>query len=155
MIIIDLLKNHPEAIQDLARIWMEVLGKIWMPDFPLSQVIQRFQDHLNDNSLPLTYIALYEGKPIGMCSLRNNDGFPSDFSPWLGSLVVDPAYQKRGVGKQLIDAAKKKASSLGFQKLYLFTFDLEVVDYYTRLGWGKIGIDEFKGHPVTVMEISI
>lgn len=152
MIKIDFLKNHPQSIPRLAEIWSDVLGKIWLPDIPLERVIQRFDDHLNDNTLPLSFVALDADKPVGMCSLRINDGIRSDITPWLGSLVVDPAYQKQGIGKKLIDATKNKARDLGFTKLYLFAFDPTILNYYSNLGWTVIGMDEFKGHSVTVME---
>ena len=41
MITINLLKNHPNHIQELANIWHEVLGKIWVPDVPIEYVIQK------------------------------------------------------------------------------------------------------------------
>jgi hypothetical protein len=37
----------------------------------------------------------------------------------------------------------------------LFAFDPAVPKYYERLGWKKIGMDEFKSHPVTVMELEL
>lgn len=155
MITIELLKNHREAIPRLAKIWYEVLGAIWVPDIPMERVTLRFQEHLNEHCLPLTYVA-FKGKiPIGMCSLRENDSIRPDLLPWLGSLVVDPDYQKQGVAKLLINAIKEKAIQLGFKKLYLFSFDPTITDYYERLGWQKIDKDEFKGHPVTVMECSL
>jgi len=152
IVTINLLKNHPECIQRLAEIWQEVLGSKWLPDISVEAVVQRFQTHLNDEVLPLTLIALDGTQPIGMCSLRENDGIRPDLKPYLGSLVVAPAYQKQGVGRALIDATKKQAKSLGFQKLYLFAFDPAIPPYYERLGWQIIGMDEFKDHPVTVME---
>lgn len=155
MITIDLLKNYPDKTPDIVDIWYETLGKKWMPDVCLDEVTQRFQAHLNDNLLPLTYLAMDEKKPVGICSLRINDGIRPDLSPWLGSLAVNPAYQKRGIARQLIDAVKEKASSLGFQKLYLFTFDTQIADYYTRLGWKRIDMDDYSGHSVTVMEIPV
>ena len=75
--------------------------------------------------------------------------------PWLASLVVDPKYQKQGIAKMLIDTTLQKTKNLGFQKLYLFAFDPTIPNYYSRLGWGKIGVDEFNSHPVTVMEINL
>jgi hypothetical protein len=45
MIKIDFLKNHPHAIPALANIWHEVLGKIWVPDVPVENVIARFSGH--------------------------------------------------------------------------------------------------------------
>jgi hypothetical protein len=41
------------------------------------------------------------------------------------------------------------------EKLYLFAFDPTLPAYYERLGWRKIGMDEFKSHHVTVMEIGL
>lgn len=155
MIKIDLLKNHPQTIPTLARIWHEVLGKIWVPDVHVERVIARFSDHLNDQDLPITFVALDSDEPVGMCSLRENDGIRPGLTPWLGSLVVDPRCQKQGIGKMLADATVKKAKELGFEKVYLFAFDPAIPEYYERLGWKKIGTDEFKSRPVTVMEMSL
>jgi N-acetylglutamate synthase-like GNAT family acetyltransferase len=155
MIRIELLKNHPNAILALANIWHEVLGKIWVPDISVERVITRFADHLNDSNLLITFVALDSDLPVGMCSLRENDGIRPDLTPRLGSLVVDPKYQKQGIGRMLIDATVLKAKELGFEKLYLFAFDPTIPEYYERLGWNKIGMDEFKSHPVTVMEVEL
>jgi predicted N-acetyltransferase YhbS len=155
MITIDLLKNHQDSIRRLALIWHEVLGKIWVPDVPIERVIQKYDSHLNDTQLPITFVATDGEKPVGMCSLRENDGIRPDLTPWLGSLVVSPAYQKQGIAPLLIETTQKKAKDLGFKKIYLFAFDPTIPDYYSRLGWSVIGIDEFKGHTVTVMEFHL
>lgn len=155
MIKIDLLKNNPKSIDVLAQIWHRVLGRIWVPDIPIERVKQRFVDHLNDNSIPLTFVALFNDKPVGMCSLRENDGIRPDLMPWLGSLVVDPDYQKQGIGVKLINATKEKAKQLGFEQLFLFAFDSTIPEYYQKLGWQKIGLDKFKEQLVTVMKISL
>ncbi len=55
----------------------------------------------------------------------------------------------------LIDVTLLKAKKLGFKKLYLFAFDPTILEYYERLGWNKIGMDEFKTHPVTIMEVEL
>ena len=123
MIKIDLLKNHPEAISPLAQIWYQVLGRIWVPDVSIELVKQRFIEHLHDDSIPLTFIALFNDTPVAMCSLRENDGIRPDLIPWLGSLVVDPNYQKLGIGEKLINATKEKATQLGYEQLFLFAFD--------------------------------
>ncbi len=155
MIKIDLLKNHKDTIPLLTKIWHEVLGRIWVPDVAIERVEQNFLKHLNDDIMPLTFVAFHHDKPVGMCSLRENDGIRPDLKPWLGSLVVDQGYQKQGIGKTLMDMTKQKAVALGFETLYLFAFDPTIPNYYERLGWRKISMDEFKGHPVTVMEIAL
>lgn len=154
-ITISYLKNHPQVIPALARIWHSVLGRVWVPDIPIERVEQRFRDHLNDVLLPMTFVAFDGNKLVGSVSLRENDGIQPHLMPWLGSLVVDTAYQKCGIGKMLIDVTKQKAIELDFKTLYLFTFDPALPAYYVRQGFNKIGMDEFRGHPVTVMETSL
>ena len=78
-----------------------------------------------------------------------------DLGPQIGDLVVDSKYQKQGIGKILLAATIEKAKELGFKKLYLFALDPAIPQYYLNLGWKKIGMDEFKSHPVTVMEIDL
>lgn len=155
MVTIDFLKTHQETIPRLAAIWYEVLGKKWVPDVPVEQVIQCFNEHLSETEMPITFVAFNNTNPVGMCSLRENDGIRQDLIPWLGSLVVDPDYQNEGIGRQLIDATKKKAKGLGFAKLYLFAFDPTLPKYYQRLGWKIIGIDQCKKQQVTMMEIGL
>jgi predicted N-acetyltransferase YhbS len=152
---ISLLKDHPDSIPLLAQIWFEVLGKIWLPEVPIQHIEQKFITHLNDNTLPLTLVAHDGNKPVGMCSLRENDGIRFDLTPWLASLVVHPFYQNHGIAKLLIDKTKQKATDLGFKKLYLFAFDQTIPFYYEKLGWYKIAEDKFKEHPLTVMEINL
>lgn len=153
MIKIELLKNHPLTIPAIAHIWHDVLGKIWMPEIGIEEIESGYYEELNED-LPLAYVALYDGIPVGTCSLQSDGGIRPDLKPWLGDLVVDAKYQKQGIGKLLLDAAKTKAKELGYAKLYLFTFDPTTAEYYQRLGWVKIGNDEFKSKPVTVMEIT-
>lgn len=155
MINVDLLKNHLHAIPALAHIWHEVLGKIWVPGVPIERVITRFADHLNDSNLPITFVALEGDLPVGMCSLRENDGIRPNLTPWLGSLVVDPKYQKQGIGKMLISVTVEKAKQLGFKKVYLFAFDPIILEYYKSLGWKKIAAEEFKSYPGTIMEVGL
>ena len=46
MIKIDLLKNHPTTIPRLAKIWHEVLGKIWMPEFGIEEIESLYYEEL-------------------------------------------------------------------------------------------------------------
>lgn len=154
MIKIELLKNHSEVIPKLSKIWHEVLGKIWMPEIGIEEIESLNYKELNQD-MPLTYIALYGDTCVGSCTLQLNDEVRPDLGPWIESLVVDPRYQKQGIGKMLLDVTVKKAKELGFKKLYLFAFDPTMPKYYQRFGWKTVGMDEFKSNPVTVMEISL
>lgn len=118
----------------------------------MSQLIHEwFHEWMNDG-LPLAYIALFNDIPVDCCSLQLDDGLHSDLFPWFKDLAIKKKYQKQGIGKMLVDVTVLKAKELAFEKLYLFAFDPTVPEYYQRLGWKKIRMDEFKSHPVTVME---
>lgn len=58
MIKIDLLQNHPQSIPTLAKIWHEVLGKIWLSDIPVTHVEQRLHEHLHIDTMPLTLVRI-------------------------------------------------------------------------------------------------
>ena len=149
---IELIRNHTNTIPALAMLWQEVLGAIWLPKVSLEEAESWFYSSQNADSLPLTYVALKDSKPVGMCSLSINDGIRPDLFPWLGDLCVRPDHQQQGIGKKLIEIIKQKARDLHFGKLYLFTFEQRLADYYSRMGWQTIGTDVFKGHSVIVME---
>ncbi|EHL32904.1 GNAT family N-acetyltransferase [Legionella drancourtii] len=153
MIKIDLLKNQLHTLPDLAQMWHEGLGRIWLPEVSVAEAERRFSEHANVDKMPLTYVALHEGNAVGMCSLRENDGIRPDLTPWLGSLAVNENYRKQGIARQLIEVVKQEAKKWGFSALYLFAFDLTIPQYYQSLGWNIIATDNFKGHPVTVMKI--
>lgn len=155
MICIDYLHNHHHHIPALAKMWADTIGKQWVPNIPIEDAIKRFQTHLNINELPFTLIALNNETPVGMCSLRATDGIRPDLTPWLGSLVVDPNHQNKGIGKLLINAIKKEAKSRGYQHLYLFTFDPALPEYYRLSGWTTYATDEVHTHPVIIMEAQL
>lgn len=155
MIKIDLLKNHPNTIPALANIWHEVLGKIWFPELEVQEIESLTYNELESPDETTSFVALCDEIPVGFCTFKLKEEFRSDLGPWLADVVVDPKYQNQGIGKMLVDVAVRQAKERGFKKLYLFAFDPTIPEYYQRLGWRKIGIDELKSHPVTVMEVDL
>ena len=151
---IALLKDHTSSIPELVKMWQELLGKPWDPTVSTEEVTAWCHSWLNEE-IPLAYVALANGIPIGMCSLEKNDGIRTDLTPWLCDLCVLKSYQHKGVGKLLIAAVKAKAKALGFDKLYLFVLDVAVMGYYHALGWKNIGVDVYKGHKANIMQIDL
>lgn len=154
MIKIDLLKNHPNVIPHLSKIWHQGLGKIWMPEIGIEEIETLYHEEMKLD-MPLTYVALDGDISVGSCTLQLTDDVRPDLGPWVESLVVDKKYQRQGIGKMLLDATVEKAKDLGFEKLYLFAFDPALQTYYQRFGWEKIGMAQFNSHSVTLMMISV
>lgn len=153
---IDLLINHPEAIPEMVRIWQRELGQIWMPEVTISEVESWYSEELDRSTvLPITYLVFVDGTVIGECSLRESDDVWADLTPWLSPVIVSTEYQRRGIGKQLVEKIKLEAHRLEYQHLYLYTFDPDLINYYNRHGFYKIAMDESHGHTVTVMKADL
>lgn len=152
---IKFLTECKEEIPVLATLWYEQISKHWAPNASIERAKENLIKHANQDCMPLTLVALQNGKAVGMVSLRENDGIRSDLAPWLGSLVVDPDFRQQKIGKKLINAIKQQALNFGYKKLYLLAFDPTIPNWYAKLGWNHIGKDQLFGHDVVVMEIGL
>jgi N-acetylglutamate synthase-like GNAT family acetyltransferase len=152
---IKLLTECQEHIPALAELWFEEISRHWIPNANIKRAEQNLFKHSNAEKMPMTFVALLEGKPIGMASLRENDGIQPECIPWLGSLVVHPKYRNRKIGEALIEAINNQAKVFGYEKIYLLAFDQTIPIWYARLGWKIIGKDILFSHPVTVMSYSL
>lgn len=152
---IKLLAQCPQYIPQLAKLFYEEIGQHWVCNASIKRAEQRLIDHKNTEQLPLTFVALHDEQPIGMASLRKNDGIRPDLTPWLGSLVVNPSFRGKQIGQMLIDAVKKQSKLFNYPDLYLFAFDQTIPHWYAKLGWKTAGQDQFLNHPITVMKIAL
>lgn len=149
------LKNEQEHIPALAELWYEEISRHWAPNSSIEKAKQKLMEHLNRDKMPMAFVALCDGQPVGMACLRETDGIRSGVTPWLGSLVVHPKYRGHKVGEALINTVIEEAKNLDHHTLYLLAFDPTIPIWYARLGWTHIGDDELFGHRVAVMSISI
>ena len=96
--------------------------------------------------LPRSLFELYESlrdfwvyetnsKIVGCCALR---------VAWhdlaeIRSLAVKVAYQKKAVGRQLVNAAIKEARQLGVKSVFVLTY---IPEYFQRFGFRKMNKDK-------------
>jgi GNAT superfamily N-acetyltransferase len=152
---IKLLVDCQEYIPQLAILNYEQLGRFWNPEASVERAAQNLAKHSNRNQMPMTFVAVCDGKPIGMASLRENDGIRPGLIPWLGGLVVNPDYRGCGIGNRLLEAVKSQARLFGHNKIFLLAFDKTIPNWYAKLGWNDIGVDQLNGYPVVVMDIGL
>lgn len=152
---IKLLADCKEHLPQLATLWYNEIGKQWIPNASTERALKTYQEHLNSDSLPLTYVVMANDQAIAMGSLRDNDGIREDLTPWLGSLIVHPDYRRKGIGEALIGLIKAEAKQMGHSSLYLLTLDPNIHLWYEQLGWELIGMDKLYHHPVRVMKIDL
>lgn len=83
-----------------------------------------------------TYVAEYEGRVVGTASLLVDHKFINHGGKVaiVEDVIVLPAFQGRGVGRQLMAAVQQRAEELGCYKVCLYCSD-DLIDYYQRLGF--------------------
>lgn len=154
---IERLYKHPEKMGEAAEmIYDEFVSKKENPK-SLDEVKKMFVDRAGD-SLPIRLVALQGEESVGTVSLVEDDlSVRPNYTPWLASLVVKPAYRSYGIGKQLLAATKKLVKSLGYKELYLRTET--AAEYYKKNGWTYIEttsddtFDEIHVFKVTIDEM--
>lgn len=130
---IDLLADHARHKERVADWLWRAFGHGADRGFYAALVDSSLRRH----GLPITFIALDDGRPVGTVGLWRCDLLSrQDLTPWLAALYVDEAYRGRGLGRQLQDVVKRFSRRAGFASLYLYaTF----TGYYERHGWDCIG----------------
>lgn len=152
---ISYLADHVDLVPTCASWAFNTWGK-YNPSYTIDKRIASFNQHCNKDQIPLTILAHgVTGVPIGMSSLRSNDGIRPDLSPWLGSVYVDPPFRNKGVASQLVQEIHRIAKDLDFPKIYLLTYEDTLPNWYAKLGWTDIGTDVCHGNPVNVMQICL
>ncbi len=90
-------------------------------------------EKIQNNSDVISILGLIDNDIlIGFISLLKRDGCERlDLSPWYATLFVKKEYRGNGYSKLLNDALIKRASELGYKRLYLKT---NLINYYEKFG---------------------
>ena len=146
-----LLIDHEAALGSLVALyegqwpeWYNARGASARAD--LSERLQR-------DRLPLGIVALRDGVALGTCALTaTSGGLVTERSPWIGGLMVDPAARRQGVGRLLLERARREARRLGHGRLYALTAD--AAQLFERAGWVEIDVILMSGEPHRIFVIS-
>ena len=150
-IAVDYLANHPELVEQLARLsWTE-----WQPIYQERQqtfedAIKNYRERTNTDCLPLTLVALHEDELVGTVSLKYHDlDIRPGLDPWLGALLVLPNWRGRGIATMLMRRAADVAFQLNLPELFLWTSSAERL--YLKLGWQVVERTAYCGKQIVVM----
>jgi predicted N-acetyltransferase YhbS len=128
---IDHLFNHPEHIGLVAG-W--IYSEFWVgkPGYSVEYFEARLREADNSDRIPLSLLALSDGRPVGTINLVENDNPKRpDLHPWLAALIVVPEERRRGIGTALVRTLLSEAKRLGFSELFLGS---DIPGFYERLG---------------------
>lgn len=106
------------------------------------------------NGIPATYVVLSNEHYAGTFSFWNCDlQSRQDLYPWVGGVVVDPAFRRKGIGLFIQKEAKRLLREQGIGQAYLFT---ELDGFYEKTGWIYLGdIYDEKDQLVRLYELNI
>lgn len=131
---ISYLAKYPEHIQTCACWVYGLWGSQSGGSFEMA--VERFVKGANTGALPVTFIALCDGKPAGMASLWESDAGRPELTPWLAALYVHPFHRKKHIAINLIERSVAEAKNLGYKEIYLVTE--EARGLYERFGWTEV-----------------
>lgn len=89
-------------------------------------------------------VATEAGKPIGFAALESGDRLELD------GLFVEPDHWGMGVGRRLVEAAKRLAKELGGGPLHVVA-SLEAEGFYRRCGFVPVGPSPTRFGPAVLM----
>ena len=121
--------------ESLARMWNESdlqWPGSWTDGIPVTAEDVRESVEEEDNLV--VYVAEVDGRIVGYCSFRKGHG--DEGEGYLGLLNVHPAYQKRSIGRRLIQATIERSVQLGWKKQTLDTWpaNFKSVPTYKKTG---------------------
>ncbi|MBR3792230.1 MAG: GNAT family N-acetyltransferase [Clostridia bacterium] len=93
-----------------------------------------FEHSICQNRLPQTFVALIDGRAVGMYQLSMTDdlfGRP-DIYPWLINVYVAEEFRGRQICRELMQTVPKNAKNAGIEELYLYTSHIGL---YEKFGW--------------------
>jgi GNAT superfamily N-acetyltransferase len=155
---LDLLKNCPETIPTIVQ-WLYDEWSHYDASLTKEKLVHSFNQRLNTDKIPITFVALREGIPIGTISLRErSDPELSDFdedSIWIGSLQILPEERHHGLGQELLQFAATVAKNLGHRELYFYTSNPLNVEWYVERGANIIEKRPFRKHTITIMRLPL
>jgi ribosomal protein S18 acetylase RimI-like enzyme len=113
------------------------IARIGKPPAPM---LEDYQDVIRRH---LVFVAEQDARIIGVLVLVTaNAGMILD------NVAVDPAYQSRGLGRQLLELAEVEARKRGYDHLDLYTHELmtENIAMYAALGYVETGRKSERGY---------
>lgn len=149
MVKIDYLADVTDCIPSLAAWLMEAFDRN-NPNATLESRIETLQGRLVRGQLPVTFVARMGKEIVGSASLVQFDmDSRTELEPWLSAVFVRPQFRRHGVGTKLVQRAEQEVLTLGYERLFLYTPDMQA--FYASFGWLHLEDTAYRGRPVTIM----
>ncbi|HCG8138196.1 TPA: N-acetyltransferase [Vibrio parahaemolyticus] len=128
---------NPHDLDSVLDIWLEASVKAH--DFILAEFWESQVENMRNIYIPASEVYIFEvdSKVVGFYALYENN---------LAAIFVSPAFQGKGIGKQLLSHAKAQRAVLG---LSVYKENQASYQFYLSQGFTVVSeqLDEHTGHP--------
>lgn len=143
------LADNQQFLPDLA-LWLHRQWDHLHPGATLETRTNRLKSYLNKRTVPVAFVAIRDGKPVGTASLIASDMTTRpELTPWLASVYVHPEARRCGVGRALVERVMREVKDIGIGRFYLWTDTQERL--YASIGWVLEERVQYKGMLVSLM----
>lgn len=132
-------EDYPAAdalMQQLHQIHLQNRPDLFRP-FPHPYTREKFVEITADSS-HICLAAVEDAQIVGIClvSIRTRSNMVDMLSAYVDDLVVNPAYQRRGIAAALLEEVQTRAKAKGAQRLDLmvWSFNESALRFYQALG---------------------
>lgn len=132
--VVDYQPKYQKAFSQLNQEWITKYFKMEQADY---KALDNPKKYILDRGGCIV-VAIYEGKPVGVCALIKMDDPDYDFE--LAKMAVSPVAQGKSIGWLLGQAVIEKARKLGASRIYLEsnTRLKPAISLYEKLGFKKV-----------------
>lgn len=156
MIEISDVSEHLFAIDSLIS-WNFDYWSNRTPEVDMNQWRRFYQECVNTRGreIPVTLVGLEDGRVFGGVTIVAIDDIHdfSDYSPWIGALIVGEAFRGKNLGLVLMNAALAKVRLLGFQEVFLWTDSRD--EWYRQQNWVQIHCQQFGMVNAVIMKYEV